>query len=278
MADDSRRWAAISARPMFGTATPVQVLSVLPADKRERERFWVDVLIQRMDELRARTPRVLLAVDDSDGQHDVLIMLDGTDAIGAQVTELTSEIQRRLSAQQQGYVKDVLNAIESRGLRADRGLAVKCFFPVSSRGHFTPVDPHEIVDRIDEFIAASTDRTVKGVSGGTLVLNRVDSGQLYMPSIGNIGFDCAVDEIPRDLEMYVTAVSLIREKKSHSRSPWLLIWSSSFWKDKHLLGDDVVRNLRESFQDSHFQRVFFVESMDGEGVFQANLGIHRVKG
>ena len=54
-------------------------------------------------------------------------------------------------------------------------------------------------------------------------------------------------------------------------------WSANFWRDKHWLGNEVLQHMRASFNSSPFQRVYFVETMDGQGMFEANLTINEIK-
>lgn len=101
--------------------------------------------------------------------------------------------------------------------------------------------------------------------------------QFYVPFRDNIGIDLDFDWLPESEKRYFAAIDEIIEKKSNSRSPWLLVWSLQFFIDKHLFGDRVIEHMKAQFAQTQFNRVYFIESIDGEGMFQANLCLHRIK-
>lgn len=106
----------------------------------------------------------------------------------------------------------------------------------------------------------------------------VPEGDLYTPRFGNIGFDVNFDQVPFTLETYKRIVDYLAKKKSRSRSPFLLIWSLDFWRDKHTIGGRVIEYIKRAFASSHFDRVYFVESLDGGPAFKANLTVNQIKG
>jgi hypothetical protein len=105
----------------------------------------------------------------------------------------------------------------------------------------------------------------------------VDEGEFYVPSVAGIGVACNLDALPRTLEMFCDAITCLRDKKANSNSPWLLVWSTSFFRDKHWLGIETLEHMAKAFSASSFERVFFCESMDGPGYFEANFVAHAIK-
>jgi len=277
MNKDSRGWASISARPTHGTATPVRIPSVVPSDKRDCEVFWVSALLQTFSEAQALTPAVESCADDSHGNHDVIVRLSDEETIGVQVTELTYELERARKAQAGKFLSDVRECFHEKKLSSDKNLLVNCFLPFIPRKKFKVPSPADIADAAIAFLNGSNEAYSVDVPPARILFKWVEDGGFYIPNEENIGIDCNLDALPRTLEMYSEAVSSLREKKSESKSPWLLIWSTTFWKDKHWLGDEVLEHMRTSFRSSHFTRVFFVESLDGPGSFEANLTVTEVK-
>ena len=267
----------ISGRPTHGTATPVQIPSVIPAEKRACEVFWAEALLPSLTELLPLRPKVVTCPDDSHGQHDVIIQCANGITIGVQVTELTYELARQRQAQRIRFLSDVVACLRQRGLSSPRRLMVNCFVPYASDGRYSIPSPGALVDAITVFLCGSPEQEWAEVGTARLYFEWVDEGAIYVPSEGGIGVNCDLDSLPRMLDMYRDAVSCIRAKKATSRSPWLLIWSKTFWKDSHWFGEHVLRHMQESFKDAPFERVFFMESMDGPEIFDVNLNVHSVK-
>ncbi|NOQ69767.1 MAG: hypothetical protein GQ573_06650 [Gammaproteobacteria bacterium] len=277
MTKDPSRWASISARPTHGTATPVKLPSVVPTDKRDCEVFWVSELLPTISELQALPPAVESCSDDSHGNHDVIVRLSDGNSIGVQVTELTYELEREREAQARRFLSNVRKCFHERRLSSSKKLLVKCFLPFTPSKKFKVPNPMDIADATSAFISGTNDSDSVNVPPAWVMFQWIKEGEFYMPTEGNIGIDCDLDALPRTLEMYSEAVSILCDKKSDSKSPWLLIWSTTFWRDKHWLGEEVLEHMRASFKSSSFTRVFFLESLDGQGMFEANLTFNEIK-
>lgn len=277
MTKDPNKWASISVFPTHGTATLVQQPSVIPADKRDCEVFWVSNLLPSLKEMQPLKPNVESCPDDSHGNHDVIISLNDGNEIGIQVTELTYELERARKSQRDRFLADVSECYRIRKLSPNRKLLVNCFLPFVTHKQYKVPNPMDVVDATANFISQSIEHDIVDVGPSRVTLQWVEEGEFYVPSVDKIGIDCNLDALPRTLDMYSDAVSSIYEKKSDSKSPWLLIWSQTFCRDKHWLGDNVLQHMRETFKPSHFTRVFFIESLDGLGLFEANLSIHEIK-
>lgn len=277
MTKDPERWASISARPTHGTAQLVEFPSVIPANKQDCEVFWVSTLLPAIADIQSLGATVESRADDSHGNDDVVVKPNNGDSIGVQVTELTYELERARRSQSDRFRTDVLQCFRARKLTAPRTLLVKCFLPFTRGRKYQVPRPDDVVDVATTFIGGSAEQEFVEVPPGRLMLRWVDQGELYVPSVGNIGVDCDLDALPRTLDMYCDAVSAICEKKAASKSPWLLISSTTFWRDKHWLGGDVLQYMRAAFEPLPFTRVFFAESLDGSGSFEANLTVHAIK-
>ena len=277
MTDEASRWASISGRITHGTATPVSLPSVIPDDKRAREVFWASALVARLPELQSLNPSVVSCQDDSNRNHDVIVNLADGNSIGIQVTELTYELERARRTQSERFVSEVLTCFRKRDLSSERQLLVSCAVPfVAGRRYIVP-KPEALADACVGFLQGTTERALIELERVQVFFEWVDKGEFYVPSVSGIGVDCNLDALPRTLEMYCDAISCLGDKKADSNSPWLLVWSQSYWRDKHWLGEQALQHMQESFAASSFKRVFFVESMDGPGYFEANLKVHEIK-
>lgn len=275
--DIGAHWVSVRLRPTHGTATPAICPSVLPKDKRACEVFWASALLSRLTELQPFNPKVTSCEDDSHGNHDVIAGLNDGGSIGIQVTELTYELERARSSQRDRFIGDVLRCFESRALSSTRQLLVQIFVPFSPGVRFSVPPPNVLADATTSFINESPEQKTVKLGSARVFFQWVDTGAFYVPSVAGIGIDCDIDALPRSVNMYRDAVSCLRDKKAASSSPWLLVWSTSFWRDKHWLEEEVLRHMRNSFENSPFDRVFFMETMDGPGYFEANLAIHAIK-
>lgn len=277
MTDELRSWASISGHITHGTATAMVLPSVIPDDRREKEVFWVSTLVACLPELQSLNPSVVSCQDDSNGNHDVIVNPADGKAIGIQVTELTYELERARRAQNERFVSEVLACFRKRGISSERRLLVSCAVPfVAGRRYIVP-RPEALADACVAFLQGATEKAHIELERVRVLFEWVDKGELYVPSVSGIGINCNLDALPRTLEMYCDAISCVREKKADSNSPWLLVWSQSFWRDKHWLGKATLQHMQRSFAASSFKRVFFVESMDGPGYFEANLEVHAIK-
>ena len=277
MTDASPRWCSICARITHGTATPVVRPSVIPDDKREKEVFWASVLVAHLPELQPFHPSVVSCPDDSHGNPDVVVNLNTGESIGVQVKELTYELERARRAQTERFVSEVLTCFENRGLSSARRLLVSCAVPFVAGGRYVVPKPEALADATATFLQESPENNLIALDRIRVIFQWVDEGDFYVPSVAGIGIDCNLDALPRTLDMYCDAISYLRDKKANANAPWLLVWSQSFCRDKHWLGKETLNHMQGSFAASPFERVFFVESMDGPGYFEANLEVHAIK-
>jgi hypothetical protein len=277
MTDTSPRWASVSGCIAHGTATPVAIPCVIPEKKQDKEVFWATALVSRLPELRVFNPSVAPCADDSNGNHDVIVSLNNGNAIGIQVTELTYELERARQAQAERFAAEAIACFTKRGLSSARRLLVHCFVPFVSGNRYVVPKANLLADATESFIRGSQEQNEVTVERTKVLFEWVDEGEFYVPSVAGIGISCDLDSLPRTLEMYCDAISCLRDKKINSNSPWLLVWSTSFLRDKHWLGDQTLERMKATFSSSPFERVYFVESRDGAGYFEANLAIHAIK-
>jgi len=277
MTDPSPRSASISARSTHGTAAQVAIPSVVPEGKQEKEVFWASALISRLPDLQTFNPSVASCPDDSHGKHDVIVNLDNGESIGIQVTELTYELARARQKQTEKFVTEALAYLTKCGLSSARRLLVSCFVPFSAGNRYVVPKVELLANAIESFLRGSHENMSVTVEQTKVHFQWVDEGNFYVPSIAGIGVACNLDALPRSLEMYCDAITCLRDKKANSNSPWLLVWSKSFIWDKHWLGNETLEHMRKTFSSSSFERVFFVESMDGSGFFEANCVAHAIK-
>ena len=277
MPDERPQWASISGRPIHGTATQISFPSVIPSAKSDKEVFWVQELVQRLPEFDHEKTIVKTNVDDSNGNHDVIVETDTPFEIGVQVTELTYELWRRRSSQRDRYLQKIISELQIINASSPMRVVAKLFFSTFNPNELELVPAREIAALIATEVASQSGQMVLNTHFGRILLSPAGGATIYVPTHGNIGVDVDIDELPRSFLMYKTAIDYLVEKKVHSKSPWLVIWSSTFWRDKHFLDIDVLNYMKQAFLGTAFSRVYFIESMDGEGFFQANIGIHAVK-
>ncbi len=197
--------------------------------------------------------------------------------IGVQVTELTYELERARKNIKQKYIKDIIKEVLAKNITTEDKILVNIFFPAKNTKKPTTVKIKTVVDSVIDELQKFTTDISKELSFGKISIQQAKEGQLYVPCAGNIGFDVNFDQVPRSLPFYKEVIDLIVEKKSKSKSEWLLIWSLDFWRDKHWLEKEIVDYVKKSFDSTSFKEVYFVESMDGERFFQANLKISKIK-
>lgn len=275
-AEDVSTRYRVGALITHGTAKPAGLRQVVPADKRDREVFWVREVVSRLEEFAAETLTIRANADDSDGGHDVLIERPGQPTIGVQVTELTHELQRGRAGIRQEFVRRVLHASRQAEPPISERVVATLMVANEPAGALK-LPPERIISAVQEIVRNRRLETIVPFEVGALMVQRLESAIPYVPTEGNLSFDVNFDQIPVGLETYANAIDGLREKKARSRSQWLLIWSREFWKDKHWLEEPVVTKFEKTFGDSLFERVYFVESMDAEGLFAANISVHCVK-
>jgi len=274
---DETGWASISGRVLYGTARPVAIKRAVPKEKLGRELFWVEALVRKINEPGLAGARVLPSPDDSHHLDDVVISTGSDACIGVQVTEMTSELEWERRSKVIKYVNEVLKCFEARRITSDRKLVVMCLPPTDLPRRYSLPEPNEIAEVTESFIAGNQCQQIHELEYARVVFHWLEQGEILVPTVGKIGFDCDLGELPRTLETYCDATSMLARKKEKSKSPWLLIWSTRFWKDKHWLQTEVLSHMETAFQESPFERVFFAESMDCHDMFDANLAIHRIK-
>lgn len=279
MTKDPRQWASVGGKMIGGTAKPVHFPSVIPEEKSEKEVFWVSQLFKLIPEYTGHEIEIISNEDDSEGNHDVIAKLKDNQNIGIQVTELTSELQKSRTALSKHHTRNVIEALEKVNAKAASSIAVGISIKgIESKKPKFP-KPNEIAEIIKEKSSKGFSEKPEVENKGyfTLTYQPLKSGELFVPSYSNIGVSINYDALPRTLEMYENSVDYLVKKKSNSKSPWLVIWSSSFWQDNHWLGKELLVYMRRSFSSSQFNNVYFVESMDGEGFFQANIHWQQIK-
>jgi hypothetical protein len=276
MATDGTEWTSIGGRFTHGTATPFVVKSVLPAGKEAKETFWVRAVVSNLPEFADLSPQIRNSPSDANGGPDVLISLPDSE-IGVQVTELTCQRSRMRQAQMPEYVAKVLQAFEARGVNSRRKLTVLCTVQDFGERTYTLPRADHVAAVVERFLSSTQDCPgLVAIEGAQLLFTWVDDGHFYVPSVGNIGFDTNVSELSRSPSAYRVLVDDIVTKKGSALAPWLVIWSLSFWRDRHFCETPIVEYMRSRFTNSPFERVFFINSMDGEGFFEKNVRLRSI--
>jgi len=276
MTTDKRNFASISGRITHGTARQVTFNSLIPLEKSEKELFWTKILLQNLIN-KLDLLEIIANTDDSNGNHDVILSLINKTIIGVQVTEFTYELERSRKYIQDTYLKRIIQEISNRGCKATKKTLFCITFPYVDSRKPASEKPRKVVDSIEKLLNDSPDRRIYKFDYGNIFFNEIQVGDFYVPNINNIGVDVNFDNLPRNLDIYLDCVDSIFVKKSNSLSDWLLIWSIDFWKDKHWLGNEIIEHMKDQFAASNFKKVFFMETCDGEGIFQANLKLHVIK-
>jgi hypothetical protein len=276
MESDKRKIASISANFIHGTAERVSFESVVPADKSEKEVFWTTILVNNITS-RFEYKKIESNPDDSCGNHDVIITMNHGSIIGVQVTELTYEFERARKHIKSDYINKIIQEIKHTDLESIEKVVFSFNFPHTETKKPNSEKPKMVVDAIRKLIANKIEEKIHQFEFGNVVCHLVKEGDFFIPNVNNIGIDVNFDILPHTLDMYSECIDAIVSKKSNSLSSWLLIWSLEFWKDRHWLGNELIDYMKSQFKESKFEKVFFIESMDGDGFFQANLKIDVIK-
>ncbi len=276
MTNDKRKFASISCTITHGTAKRVEIRSVIPSNKSDKELFWTKILCEKLAE-KYEIAKVESNPDDSHGKHDTIITLKDDSLIGVQVTEFTYELARTRKHIKESYLKQIHDLIQSKNIKSNDKLVFNIFFPYSESKKPTSDKPKKIVEAIEELISNGISNRTYQYSFGTISVQTITKDEFFIRNVNNIGVNVNFDNLPRTLEMYSDCVDSIVLKKSKSLSNWLLIWSLEFWKDRHWLGNELIDYMESQFKDSKFDKVFFVESIDGDGPFQVNLKLYEIK-
>lgn len=269
MGEVTRQRASVEAKVIGGTAKPVYFPSVIPAEKSAKEAFWVSQLFKLLPEYDGLEIHIQSNEDDSEGNHDVIARFPSEETLGIQVTELTSELRKSRAAVSNYHTNNIIKALQIVDAHSVSIVAVSISVKGIERKKPKFPTPAEIAEAIKEKSIQGFAEEIELVNKGsyTLVFQPLKTGTLAIPNYGNIGVSVNYDALPRTLDMYENSIDYLVKKKSNSKSPCLVIWSSSFWQDGHWLGTTLLEYMRKSFISSRFERVYFIESMDGEGFF-----------
>lgn len=128
MKKDVKKWASIPGTLISGTGMPVNIPSIIPNDKREKEVFWVKELICRLPTFSNSKFQINSNLDDSLGNHDVLIEIEKEENIGVQVTELTSELQKKRSNLSTHHLNKIIDELRQANISAQEKIAIGIIF------------------------------------------------------------------------------------------------------------------------------------------------------
>ena len=261
-----------------GTADINESESALPGEKKSDEVFWVTQIIPHIEEFRGKKVSVHSNKDDSHGQHDVIIHVNSSE-IGIQVTELTIQSIASLSNQRIRILRNLLNFFHQNKLPCEKKFIIKFFISRLPNGKFIPIKPEKIFNDLKNAIdnINNKDRTLIFEFGKVLIKPINNEEKIFTPSVENIGIDVDFGPIEVNEQIYKAAINDILFKKSKSKSPWLIIWSTEFYIYKDLIGDGIIDYMRLIFSSSQFEQVFFMESIDIEEMFIVNLSVVKIK-
>ncbi|MBI4730582.1 MAG: hypothetical protein HY781_00310 [Chloroflexi bacterium] len=217
--------------------------------------------------------------DDSHGKHDVVLEIPRLAPIGVQVTELTYELIRNLSNQRTELLDRIQKQFREANVWSDTRVLVKYYISRVKTRKPNAKQLKRSTASIQEALR-TLDRRVRKLEfdfGIVWIIPIEPEAKFYVPFEGNIGIDLDFDWLPESESRYFGAIDEIIKKKRNSKSSWLLIWSLQFLIDSNSFGDRVIEYMKTQFARTQFERVYFIESLDGEGLFQANLSLHRVK-
>lgn len=276
MDSKDNNWAILTTRFTHGTAQPISIPSAVPYDKRDKEMFWVKSLVSQLAEYQGHSINIETNPDDSSGGHDVILKID-ENTIGIQVTELTSELKRRREHIRQKYLTELFNLIGEKSISAIKKIIISVLFADIDSDELSIAKPSQLAEIIIANLKNGPDFKASQFEYGTVLIQPITDETFYVPSRGNIGIDINIDQLSISFDSYRRAIDYLAKKKQNSKSPWLLIWSLDFWIIKADYGPQIVEYIKTAFSTSKFEKVFFVESLGGEGMFEANFTIHRIK-
>lgn len=279
--DEKKIFSSISCRLLYGTAQMFFDRSAIPKDKKEKEAFLVNTLVKQLPTMSSKVRDVVTNADDSNGQHDVLIIMHDGNHIGVQVTELTSEIRRNCEHKRRLYIRRILSLIQKENINFGERVLASLLF-MTSESDCKNLTKKKSLKHIAEAIRdAKVGDSPSLVNLGNcqllLFLMPIEKSHFYVPNVNDIGVDINFNVVTRSISDYKQAIDCILDKKANSLSPWLLIWSTDFWLDKNWLGNDILEHMKRIFVESDFTNVYFVETLESNELFDANLVVHTIK-
>lgn len=240
--------------------------SILPINKAKKELFWVKELLKHLP-LNDQQYDVLSNKDDSNGNHDVVIIdKSNQNKIGVQVTELISSTRKRVELIRTRYIQKILKALKKQKISSSKKVTITLLFDTESQEQY---NPNQITHAIENILDLLQGKTLPNAS------IQADTTLSHLPNINNIALNIHFKQSLRTLENYMQTLKNLISKKQNSKSPWLLIWSMDFWQDRESLGDDIIEQMKILFENSSFEKVYFIESMEFD--FEGSLRIYRVK-
>jgi hypothetical protein len=275
MNQDKKNTARIGTKFLFGTAKQVEIKKLLPQDKREKETFLVHSLLNYLKIFDPLDFKVISNPDDSFGDHDVLIEFKSRKQIGIQVTELTFELERARVSIRKSFLAKTLKLITESNINSETKKIFQIIVPESDSIKPDIQKPSKILKQISENLNKTG--LIENNGFKLLITNVSEDSKFYVPHFNNIGIDVTFDQISTTLEHYLICIDIIFCKKLKSKSEWLLIWSTDFWRDKAWIKDDINDYMINKFKDSSFSNVFFLESFDNPEMFLPNLEIFTIK-
>ena len=242
--------------------------SVLPIKKAQRELFWVKELLKHLP-LQEQLYDIISNQDDSNGNHDVLIInKDDGSKVGVQVTELISSTRKRVELIRTRYIQKILKILKKQKIRTHREVVITLCFDTHAQEKY---DPTQITLAIEKILALLRGEKVCDAS----IKEIEDQEKLRLPHANNIALNFHFQQSLRTQENYLNTLKHLMSKKQNSKSPWLLIWSMDFWQDRNTFGDLIVDEMKKLFQESFFEKVYFIESTEFD--FDRNIKLYQVK-
>ncbi len=273
---DKSNFTSQSMTITHGTARSVKTPSVIPTGKENIELFWCKALLNKLI-LPLDIQSIESSIDDSQGKDDVIVLLRNKLKIGIQVTELTYELERARKNIKQKYLQRIFDELKRRNIHSSERVVFNIVFPLNFSKKPKQASPAKVVECISNILTGGIkDERIK-FNFGEINYHIIGNKDFYVKNLNNIGVEVNFSNLPRNGNMYYDCVDEFKRKKKSSKSDWLLIWSTDFWRDKHWIGEPLVGYMKQTFENSDFAHVFFIESMDGKGYFETNLSVNCIK-
>lgn len=283
--------------PLSGTAEIHYSRSVLPIEKRAKEKFIAEEFLKT----KSSASDVRINPDDSFGKPDIFCNINGKETSiqltqlivrhGPKSSDIVEKINTKLIYEISSQVivthplhililipsneENTLLKINSKEIKILAEVIVKAieFSQISpsmseleqfsKEGKKVNITPIKIPDNINSKIKA-------------ILIQRLEENvNIYRTIRNNLIIDFNFNMIIMSEELLVNLIEEIYLKKEDSNSDILLIWTCD--ENVLTLTDEVVFILQERFEKTNFKQVFFFQFWPGEELFEKNKRIFQIK-
>lgn len=273
----SHKSKIIELRPLYGNASQFHFEEILPKSKCEKELFWSTAVIPKVfPDLTHLTCIFEICKDDSSGNPDVNLII-GDKTIGIQVTEFTNSLRRRNRSITIKLTEKIIEEIRNCGITGTQSTICEISFNCPLPANTDCINVKSVIKEIADFITSKQEKYAVSNSAYSMSL-LCNTKPILVQNANNIGIQINYDRIPFDYMSLKIAIDDIWEKKEKSIAEWLLIWDTEFSKYEHIFGADILKYMKDKYQNSRFDKVIFSTAPNCTRRFHPNLKHELIRG